>query len=323
MIAVAEKLTPATLLPFLLAFATVTSAESFSVRDLNPLLSGYEIPPALPSTQTSSTVLDAQWTISNTSLDQHSAQEALQLDAELQSWQFNFTQPLSHNLSLRIELPYLIVSGGSLDSFIESFHHSFGLANGNRSNWPRKRLWVHHQRFTDTDYLLGDATHGLGDLAMRIGWHLNTRPSFNNNLWLSLKLPTGNAGKLTGSGAVDLALTYSLSQQLSARFTTQQQISLSLLGQGKRLAAQHETLVWSGSLGINAIVTRHWSAVLQFDGHSRVFDSDLRVLGSALQLSFGPRYQSGAWQSYLSISEDIAVDTAPDVQFQLSVQRKF
>lgn len=298
-------------------------AESLPVRDLNPLLSGYEIPPALPGTKQSDTALDVQWSTSNTSLDQHSTQDSLQLDAELVRWQFNVSKPLNDKLNLRVELPYLVVSGGQLDSFIESFHHTFGLPNGNRSGWPNNRLWVQHRHLTDTDYLLTDATHGFGDLTMRLGWHLDSRPAFDNNLWLSLKLPTGNAGKLTGSGATDLALSLAMSQQLGTRFTTQQQFSLSLLGQGKRLSSQQETWVWSGSLGIDAAMTRHWSAVLQFDGHSRVFDTDLRVLGNALQLSFGPRYQAGAWRSYLSISEDIAVDTAPDVQFQLSLQHSF
>lgn len=142
-------------------------------------------------------------------------------------------------------------------------------------------------------------------------------------MWLSLKLPTGDTDKLTGSGTTDLALSLASSQQLSTRFTSQQQVSLSMLGNGKRLNSQQEAWVWSGSLGVATLVTSHWDVTLQLDGHTRVFDSNLRALGNALQLSVGPRYQSHLWSSTLLISEDVAVDTAPDVQFQLGITRAF
>ncbi len=81
--------------------------------------------------------------------------------------------------------------------------------------------------------------------------------------------------------------------------------------------------MWSASLGLDAVLTEHWRVAMQLDGHTRVFDSELRALGSALQFSFGPRYQSGAWSGVLLISEDVAVDTAPDVQFQLQLVCKY
>src|SRR5262249_1560394 len=99
--------------------------------------------------------------------------------------------------------------------------------------------------------------------------------------------------------------------------------SLSLLGKGDRLRDEQKTTAWSGSLGIDAKVTQHWSAVLQLDGSTKAVASELRSLGPALQLTVGPRYASGAWRSELVISEDIAVDTAPDVQFQLDIARRW
>lgn len=297
-------------------------ADPLPVRDLNPLLSGYELPPAL-GIPSSITELSAEFAVGNISLDQYSLQEALQLDVELQRWQFSFSKSLNDSLALRIELPYLSVSGGQLDNFIESFHDTFGLPNGNRDIWPARRLWIQHVRNGRLDYDLNDARHGPGDLTLRLGKELGTHPRFHNALWLSLKLPTGNAGKLTGSGAMDLALSLASSQQLGTRFTSQQQVSWSLLGDGKRLSSQQETRVWSGSLGVDTVLTSHWNVTLQLDGHTRVFDSDLRALGSALQLSFGPRYRSRIWSGVFLISEDVAVDTAPDVQLQLQVMRRF
>ena len=308
-------------------WCTAALAEPVSVRNLNPLLSGYDLPPALPSSPPSNAALSAEFAISNTSLDQRSAHESLQLDGELQRWQLSFSRPLNDTLGIRLEVPYPRLSGGGLDNFIESFHKTFGMPNGNRNVVPTNRLLIQHTRDGVTDVNATDATSGIGDVTLRLGKQLGSHTDadvkFNNTLWLSVKLPTGDADKFTGSGSVDVALSFAASQQLSPSFVTQQQVSLSVLGNGDRLSDEQKHVVWNGSLGIDASVTQHWGAVLQMDGNTRVFTSEIRVLGPALQLSIGPRYQSDHWRGSLIISEDIAVDTAPDVQFQLSLTRKY
>ncbi len=307
----------------MLGMASLAQAESLPVRDLNPLLSGYELPAALPARHLNNSEITAEFAIANISLGQSSPQDLVQLDAELQRWQFSYNKPLNQRLSLRVDLPYVSVSGGHLDNFIESFHHLFGLPNGDRGSWPSNRLLVQHQHLGKVDYQLTDGTHGIGDLAVRLGWNFGDSQKINQALWVSLKFPTGDASALTGSGSTDAALSYAASEQLSPRMVSQQQLSLSVLGKGERMQAQQQTVVWSGSASLDAALTPNWSAVLQFDGHTRVFDTGVRALGNALQFSFGPRYQSRTWQAALLLSEDIAVDTAPDIQFQLDVQRRF
>ncbi|MGE0115139.1 MAG: DUF3187 family protein [Steroidobacteraceae bacterium] len=309
----------------LCAISVNAHAASLPVRDLNPLLSGYELPPALPSHHDGDSRLSAGVAVGNISLDQSAAHDTLLLDAELQHWQFDFTRSSGDTLNLRIELPYVRVSGGHLDHFIESFHGTFGLPNGNRDAWPGSRLLILHTYNGNADYRLAHSAQGIGDLALRLGWSPNalSTSTYNNTLWFTLKLPTGDANRLAGSGAADIALSLSASQQLSSHFVTQQQVSVSLLGQGKRLREQQETVVWSGSVGLDAMLTSHWSAVLQFDGHTKVFATDLRALGNALQFSLGAHYATDMWKASLLVSEDIAVDTAPDVQFQFNLQRRF
>jgi Protein of unknown function (DUF3187) len=302
--------------------ATSVYAEALPVHDLNPLLSGYELPAAQSATP-SGTSLSLGLAIGNISLDQHSPQEGLQLDGELQRWQLSFATPLSNTLELRVDLPYLDLSGGHLDNFIESFHDTFGLPNGNRNLWPVGRLWIQHVRNGVPDYDLSDSQRGLGDLTLRLGKHLGASPDHNTVLWISLKLPTGDANRLTGSGAADIAISLATSQRSGTRVISRQQLSVSRLGKSERLTTQQLTWVWSGSLGLDALLTPHWSAAMQLDGHTRIFNSDLRALGNVLQLSFGPSYRSGAWNGALLISEDIAVDTAPDVQLQLQLTHSF
>jgi Protein of unknown function (DUF3187) len=302
-------------------------ADPVAIRNLNPLLSGYEVPPALPGAPPDNIALTAEFAIGNITLDKHNAYESVQLDGELQRWQMSFSKPISDTLNMRLELPFIRISGGHLDNFIESFHDIFGMPNGNRDVVPTNRLLIQHRRDGVTDFSMTTARSGVGDVTLRLGKHLDSDQDaasiFSNTLWVSIKLPTGSADKLTGSGAVDMAFSLAASQRFSSRFVTHQQVSMSILGKGERLTGQQQSKVWSGSIGIDGDVTQHWGAVLQLDGNTKVFSSELRILGPTLQLSVGPRYQSAHWRGELIIVEDIATDTAPDVQFQLAVTRKY
>lgn len=305
------------------ALSGVSSAHADATRDLNPLLSGFELPPALPHATAEATTLAAQFSIGNVSLNQQAHNESLQLDAELQRWQFTVAKPLNQNWSVRIELPYLRISGGQLDSFIQSWHRTFGLPNGNRAQVPQDRLLITHSTAGVVDYSRTSSSAGIGDITLRVGRAFDSAEDWHQALWLGVKLPSGNAAELTGSGATDVALSWSIAHAWNSRINTQAQLSASWLGKGERFADAQQSLVWSGSLGSDLRISTHWLAAVQLDAHSKVFDSSLRVLGDALQLSFGPAYESKHWRTSFSISEDIAVDTAPDVQFQIDVTRRF
>ena len=307
----------------LLGCATAACAEPLPVRDLNPFLSGYEIPPALPAAPPEKIALLNGLAVSNISLHHHNAHESVQLDGELQRLQFGLALPVGDTLGIRLELPLVRATGGHLDNFIESFHRTFNLPNGNRGSWPKNRLWIRHSREGVQDFLQADAHGGIGDITMRIGKRLGDSVDYLNTLWVSLKLPTGDGDKLTGSGSVDMAVSLAAAQRLGSRFTAQQQVSLSVLGHGERLPTQQKSAVWSGSLGMEASISSRWSAIVQVDGHTQVFVTGLRSLGPALQLQIGPRYRSGTWRSEFILSEDLATDTGPDVQFQLDISRAY
>lgn len=293
------------------------------MRDLNPLISGYELPPSLPSEAPDSSALLTQFATGNISLVQLNTTESVQLDAELQRWQIGFTKPLGNNWNLRLELPYLRIYGGQLDRSIESWHHTFGLPNGNRDSINRNQLLVQYAQHGITGYRLAQPENSIGDATLRIGHALGANTARHTMFWLSIKFATGNTEKLTGSGAADVALSISSSQSLTSHVIANSQLSLSILGNGDRLTEQQRAIAWSGALGVNVRLSSHWYTAIQLDGHSKVFNSDLRALGNVVQLSLGPRYQSRNWQTSLLLSEDIAVDTAPDVQFQLNIARNF
>jgi Protein of unknown function (DUF3187) len=61
------------------------------------------------------------------------------------------------------------------------------------------------------------------------------------------------------------------------------------------------------------------------DAHSAVFDSnDVDFLGDAVLLSVGGSYEfTSDWQLTLGVSEDIAVESSPDVTFVVAIRKTF
>lgn len=307
------------------AHASQMTGDALPLRDLNPFIAGFEIPAALPShiDFNHRNAIDVSYTISNISLDQQQGLESAMADAELHRWQFTITHAFNSRWSIQLELPYQSVSGGSLDSFIENFHHDFGLPNGIRNQWPRNRLLVDYSINNQSLYHLENSTSGVADIPLRAGWQFDAHDTHTTALWFTAKLPTGNANHLTGSGAIDAALTLSASQSINDHWCAYEQASLSLLGKGERLHDQQRESVVSGMAGLSWMFTHSLDVTSQLNWHGPVYGSNIRMLGPATQWSIAPRYHAGHWQAWLAITEDIAVDTAPDVQFQFALSHEF
>ena len=69
-------------------------------------------------------------------------------------------------------------------------------------------------------------------------------------------------------------------------------------------------------------MTQNLSAILQLDSHEGPLDSDLTATGDeAFLITVGGRYRfTEAWSADFSVVEDIRVESAPDVTFQISIR---
>jgi hypothetical protein len=303
---------------------TTAHADSLPVRDLNPLLAGYELPSALPANRNPQhNVIDISYAVSNTSLDQKGYDDHNITDAELHRWQLTATHSINSHWSIQFELPYQATSGGSLDRFIEHFHGDFNLPNGNRATWPHNRLLIDYSINDQSRYHLDTAQAGISDITVRAGWHFDSHAAHSSTLWLSAKAPTGNANNLTGSGSVDAAISLAAAQHLSDEVQSFEQLSVSWFGNGTRLTEEQQHSAWSGMIGLGWKLTNEVDVITQLNAHSAVYDSQVRMLGTATQFTIGPRYHATQWQGWLSITEDVATDTAPDVQFQFNLSHHF
>src|SRR5262249_52276508 len=150
---------------------------------------------------------------------------------------------------------------------------------------------------------------GLADISADVGYQLHATASSALTAWLSVKLPTGDADKLTGSGAVDASLIVAGDHRLSDNWSAYGQAAVTYLGDGDILPTQQRSVVWSGFAGIGWQVTHGLELKAQLDAHSAAFsDTAVDYLGDAVILTLGGDYHfSSGWRFNAGVSEDIAV----------------
>ena len=308
----------------LLLIAPLAAADPFPTRDLNPLLAGFGLPSALPARVAGdswSLATDLNW--ASTSLVQRADSEQLIVDAETREARVTIERSWSSGFAAQLELPYRYTGGGVLDDAIDSWHDFFSLPEGARSTMPTDRIRIVYQRAGATLLDVDSSVSGLGDASLDFGYSLRSTSATAAAAWLSIKVPTGDVERLTGTGATMLHVAIAGEHGLSEDWSVFGQASVTRLGDGDRLSALQRDVAWSGFAGVGWRAWRGLQLKAQIDAHSAVFeDTDLDFLGDAVVLTVGGdyRFESG-WQFDVAVSEDIAVESASDVVFVFGLRR--
>jgi hypothetical protein len=329
-------LSPRCLAIALFAVAPAVVADSlqspFATANRQPLVQVY----GLPDTESASlqTAGDSQLGLSldiaNSFSSNSGRNRAIFLDGESYRANLQWRYGWSEQFEMGLDIPYWLHDGGFMDSSIENFHELFDMDNGNREDYRRDQIWY---RYTDTRsntilYNLTERSEGLGDVRISGAYQLAKTGRQHWALRSSLKLPTGDADKLTGSEGLDLALSlhFSDSQWLAnPQLAFHANAGLLWMDDSKVVASEHENLVLFGSTSLSWRWRDTVVWKLQLDGHTAFYDSELRELGEpAFQLLIGGSFR--ATKSLLvdvSLSEDILVNRSPDVVLQLALRQSF
>ena len=222
-----------------------------------------------------------------------------------------------------LEVPFLARGGGFQDPFIEGWHELIGIHNF-RGTIPYGRS---EERIPGSGSF-GTAA-GVGDVNGAY-----SRPVGANAFWSAgLKLPTGNAGGLLGSGAVDFAASYYQRWRLARRFDLHGQIGGVVQGDATRLAGTR-TLVHEESLALVFRANSRDEYVLQRQGEpSALATGDAKLDGPHRQLTVGfSRRVGGREWLQLSFNEDAdflnyrapaLVNLAPDFTVGVNFSRRW
>ncbi len=307
-------------------------AEPFAVRNPNPFVLAYGLPLSTSPAQLTPDAysLQLRLDITNNSKQAATASEQIVLDGETYQVALLYQRGLGNGWQLGLALPLIGHHSGVLDNFIEGWHDTFGLSNGDREDWPKNRLYFSYTRDGVNEIALEDGSSGIGDLQLQISRPLLT--TAEGGLWrwhASLELPTGDADRLRGSGSTDLALWISgSSESLIEQWHMGGYLHFGLVrtGDGDLLPDYVKRNVWFGGAGLHG---RLWSWLMlkaQLDLHGAVYDSELAQLGKrSVMLTLGGsiplNQESGAVD--LAIGENLATDAVPDFMINLAYRRRF
>lgn len=270
--------------------------------------------------------------IANNFASSTAGREEILLDGESYRTALVMRHGFSDRMEGGIDIPFIGHGGGVFDSFIEGWHDFFGMPDGGRKDEPRDRLLYSYSKNGSETYRMDRSEFGLGDIRLSGGVQLYDDGKPNPRaiaLRGSLKLPTGNYRRLHGSGSTDVSLWFTGSDDYQlplGHLTLFGAAGGMVMTDGDVLQEQQKNLVGFGSLGLGWAPAGWVALKTQLSGHTPFYGgSDLNELsGNALQLLVGGTlYFPGNVSLDIGVSEDIAVDTSPDVALHLALRKVF
>lgn len=311
-----------------------TAIGPFAITNYNPLPQMFGFPRdyvtrVLPDRQSHYALVydrSSFYTLEDTPVEQ------LLFDGESTHTTFIYQRGVGNQFQWGIVIPYVSFSGGSLDSFIIDWHDTFHLPQSGRDIAARNMLRLYYQRNGITQFDVTRASAGIGDVAVNASMAIGAMPPSNaaaNTLNLSLKLPSGDAAQLHGSGAVDIALWLSghrSNELFDSGYRVFGRLGLLAMGKADVMSEQQRRLLAFGGIGAGIRYNQTIRFKTQIDFHTALYkDSTLSQLGRyAMPLTMGGEIAFGKHTRLdIGVTEDLYVDVSPDVSFHLGLYTAF
>ena len=314
-----------------------------AIRNQMPLYLFYLqiVPDKAEVTERNKFLINADYTVSNItvsaftpSVSQYMGNYIVDIDLEVSRVTLDLRYGLYDNLEIGLEVPYLSLSRGYLDNFIE------GIEDGIGARTPRSRErqgsynFDYSLRYNGT-YLIQEkhsTDPGIGDIVLNAKYHLLKEKSWflpNVSLRSAIKFPTAEEKDLLGSGEFDYGAGILIDKGFFDRVFLYLGANVmwiespSFLSQ---LSINKE--YFSGLLALECFFTRRFSLVAQVTGNTTPYpysdtnalDNDAYELGIGFNYALKEKTDVG-WN--FGISENITAASSPDVTFHTGLNWKF
>ncbi|WP_339669059.1 DUF3187 family protein [Dasania marina] len=301
--------------------------QPFLSANRNPLVQIHGLPDAQSAKLTRSGYWQGAITaeVSNTFAAESRGDEAIILDGETYRSNLNWKYGVAQGWELGLTVPVISHQGGGVDGFIEDWHDAFGFPDGDRVDYPKDQLRYVYQNGEKVLLDMQDNGEGLGDVSLAVAYQLAKSARRSWAVRAGYKFATGDVDKLRGSDAADSYISLHLTDRtLKDDYGINFHLSGGLLnlGDGEVLAQQQEDQVWFGSTTVSWDFGDNFTVKTQLDFHSAFYDSALKQIGkSSVQWLLGGSYKITEKLIFdFSLSEDIVVETAPDVVFMFGLR---
>lgn len=300
--------------------------QPFRAQNLNPFVVGAGLPAAASPFLGDRTGKSAyvQLDMVNNSVARSREGESVIVDGETYRALVGFRYALAPRVELSAAIPWLAHSPGFLDNFISNWHEFFGLPNGERDGFAPEQLQYSYAARGRRN-AMDQRNRGLGDAQLSAAWQLaETAQKKAAALRATVDLATGRAETLTGSGAREVAIDFTLGHRAlfsQSRVSAFASTGILRSGNGAVLANLRRDWVTFGSASIGWEFRPRLAVNAQIDAHTPIFSSELTPLGGAgIQLTVGGQAQfSEYWRLDFAIGENLHTGATPDVVFHFAI----
>jgi hypothetical protein len=318
------------------ANAELTSAESssnstgnsaadfhpFETRDQNlfNLIHGQALPTNARLNKPGQSLWSSSLIITNTINIEDKNAESIHLDYESYRFNLSYQYGLNKDWNLKLDIPLIYQSAGIFDSAIDKWHNFFGLPNGLRPSVEDNQYDVQYSYRSQSLVNLDNGSTSLGDIQLAAARSLINSQSTTMSLWASIKLPTGDKDKLSGSGATDFSAWLALNQRLSESWLINLNAGSVLIGGDNYKNIPLSDYAFYGHIMLGWLVTENINLKVQLQGHTSYYEkSQLDILGDTYLLTFGTSIKiNNCQQLDVAVSEDIKVSSSPDISLLIN-----
>jgi len=298
------------------------------LRNHNPFLQIYGLPlyqgnPVAPG----QTRYRASFDIANFADSGTSDNETVTLDGESYFLTFSVRRGVTDWLELGLDLPLIAHTEGSFDGLIKNFHDLIGVSNARRSG-PENELLLAYA-YPGGGLALTSSAQGIGDLQLTAAVPLLRNDGSDMpplSLRTTLKVPTGNADRLLGSGGFDLSVALYFSDRLTVAGQTFDIAAFGgmlWLGDSDYFSGVQESTVGFGGVAAAWQATDRFAITSQVVAQGKYLDSAIEEVGAnSVQGALGGIYRFPGSSLALSLMffEDIFGNATADVAAQLALR---
>ena len=293
------------------------------ISNLSPLAALRGLPTQRQADVQLGSIVTVSQSLSNHFTVEQSGDESLMLDGQTDVLSVSLRYGFDLDWDIEVILPWVQHSRGFMDPLISDWHAFFGLPNGNREDYPVNQL----------QYRLGQPGHeaalnnkvsGLGDVQVALNRNMSLKNGPQVALSVGMKTATGEEANWLGSGATDYWALARVSGDYSGRVPLiwHGQIGMTHAGVSDLMGPNQKRSLWFGGVSLAWPFRDKWSVLAQIDAHSAVGDGNLSALTQPAGLfSMALRWNtSPKWTLDLGFSEDLVVESAPDITFMLTAR---
>lgn len=253
----------------------------------------------------------------------------IRADMEVSRYNLNLKYGAMDRLEMSLEVPYLVLARGYLDSFVEEFEDAVGATAVGARKRAEKYKFNYDVRHNGKKLIYTQSpASGIGDIALSAKYMLVDEAEYlpRASVRGALKFPTASEDKYLGSGKYDYGAGLLLDKSFG-RFFTYFNLNGVLISKPDFLEELDiKNFILSGMLAFEYCFTERLSAILQGTWNSTPYPATGTdpLDNDAAEAALGLNYQftmNSNW--HIAVVENVYADSTPDVTFQLGGNIKF